>query len=532
MKEIRELKFEELTTKQKLGIVHTPLIHEAIEPDKIDYIIERIKERAIGIVWVQWKNSQKYRPFFDGVISRIREAADYPIVIITDAESGIGDYLVGQHSAIGATDSEKHAYAFGKATAIGLRERGYDMVCHPVLDARDSGWTRGYSDDKYKITRLAKAETQGLHDGGILTMAKHYPSAKYDVEVDTHMTEASCSETEKELLSAGLYPYLELIREGLLDGIMAGHEKLKNIDPDAPASMSKKCIDIIRRQGFDGLMMTDALDMMGIRETYGRVGCVGVALEAGEDAPLYYDLEPEITQNAFYECYEKGIISDAELDRAVKNILALQHKAYLYRKPKCTELTEEEISLVKSINRDSIFAVLDEGTPLSLNPNGKYYFALMVKNEYAQSTQNGLVVDTFSGGWRSPAKIINKINELFPNSLVDTFFEFPTPQNGHKILSRSLDYDEVIFITFSEFSAYVGPERLSHRVVALIDAMQNKGRIGTLIHNGNPKVTEELAHIPRRIYGGRSAEASLAVFDVLSGKIGANGKPNYKLNLK
>jgi len=532
MKEIKELKFEELTTKQKLGIVHTPLIHRAIVDGGIEYILEKIREHAIGIVWVQWSDEPKDIPFYTDVIRRIREAADYPIVIITDLEAGIGDYRIGQHSALGTTDSEKHAYAFGKATAVEARARGYDMVCHPVLDARESGWSRGYSDDKYKITRLAAAETRGLHDGGLLTMAKHYPSVKYDVEVDTHLTEGISSETKEQLLENGLYPYLELMKEGLLDGIMTAHERLVNIDADAPASMSKKVLGIIREQGFDGVLMTDALCMMGIREKYGRKDCLGIALEAGNDVPLYYAHDPKFDQEALYECYERGIISDATLDAAVKRILALQHKALLNRTPKYTSLTEEEIATVKSIDRDGIFAVLDEGTPLSLDPNGKYFFALMVRFEHISGLNDKVAVDTFSNGWYYPKEITAKIKELFPNSHVEPFCEFPMQGQNSRICTRSLGYDGIVFVTFSEFLAYMGMEHFTHRVISLTEALQHTNRIGTLVHFGNPKVVEELPHISRRIFAPRSAAATRDAFEVLAGNYPAKGKPNYKLNLK
>jgi len=532
VKELKELRFEDLTVKQKLGIIHTPLLQRGIVEGGVDYIIEKIKEHAVGIVWVQWSTTPESIDFDEDVIRRVREAADYPLVIVTDAEDGMEPYRIGQHSALGTTDSVEHAYAFGKATAIVAKSHGYDMVCNPVLDGRANGWTRGYGQDKHQIARLAAAEARGMKDGGLLTMAKHYPSVKYDVEVDTHMVEAISSQTREELISESLYPYTELMKEGLLDAVMSAHEKLPNIDPDAPASMSKKCIDIIRELGFDGLVMTDALCMMGIRARYGRKECFGYALEAGNDIPLYYANDPKFDQEAIYECYEKGLISDVALDAAVKRILALQHKALLNRTPKYISLTAEEERRARSINADGIYAVLDSDTPLAIDPNGKYFFALMVRNEYTSGVEDGLVVDTFSNGWHYPAKITAKIKELFPNSHVEQFCEFPTQGQSGRILNRSLDYDGVIFLTFSEFIAYMGVEHFTHRVISLIDAMQYTDRIGTLVHFGNPKIVEEIAHIPRRIFAGRAENATYAAIEVLAGKREAKGKPNYKLNLR
>lgn len=530
MKEIKELKFEELTTKQKLGLVHTPLLSSYCYEKDAEFVLKMIKEHSLATVWLQWDPSKA--DTIKKYIKMIRDAADYPVIIITDAESGLCDYKVGQHNAIGCTDSEEHAYAFGKATAITARKIGYNLVCNPLLDLKIDGSQRAYGSDKYKIAKLAAAEARGLHDGGLLTIGKHYPSGFNAKGIDSHMAEGICYQTEEELLDTGLYAYIELVKEGLLDGVMPGHHRFVNIDDTAPASMSKKMLSILREHGFDGIMMPDALCMMGIRSRYGREECTGIAIEAGEDFVLVYDDECEFNQNAIYECYEKGIISNEALDRAVKNILALQHKMMLLENPKYTELTPEEDKLAKSINKDAIYTKLDEGCIASLPRDGKYYFALMVRNESATGIEDGVEVDTFSNGWHYPTKIANKIKELFPNSHVEQFFQFPTQGQSGRILSRSIEYDQVIFLTFSEFLAYTGKEHLTRRVESLIESMQYTDRVSTLIHYGNPKVLENLPHIPRIIFGGVSTESTLACIDVLAGNLEAHGTPTYEFSLK
>ena len=174
----------------------------------------------------------------------------------------------------------------------------------------------------------------------------------------------------------------------------------------------------------------------------------------------------------------------------------------------------------------------DGGVPKSLDRNGKYYFALMVRNESATANEDGVEVDTFSNGWHYPTKIKNKILELFPNSHVEQFYQFPTQGQNGRILSRSLGYDETVFITFTECLAYTGPEHLTRRVESLISAMQATNRISTLIHYGNVKVLENLPHIPRVILGGVSEKSTLACIETLAGENEAKGVLTYELNLK
>ena len=83
--------------------------------------------------------------------------------------------------------------------------------------------------------------------------------------------------------------------------------------------------------------------------------------------------------------------------------------------------------------------------------------------------ENGEVaVDTFSNGWLYPSKVTEKIKGLFPNSTVYAFHQFPKQVHNMRILSDSINYDDVIFLTFSEPLAYTGSEHLTRRVETLI----------------------------------------------------------------
>ena len=121
--------------------------------------------------------------------------------------------------------------------------------------------------------------------------------------------------------------------------------------------------------------------------------------------------------------------------------------------------------------------------------------------------------------------------ELFPNSKVYAFHQFPRPVLNMCILSESIDYDDVIFLTFSEALAYVGREHLTRRVEILIEAMQYTNRISTLIHFGNPCVLENLPHIPRYILGGLSEESVETCLEVLAGEYEAKGVTTYDFKL-
>jgi hypothetical protein len=96
---MKEIKFEEMSLSQKLSFVHNATLNVWCTQEDEDYVIELVKTRAIGSVWVQWSNV--HSELVRNRIKRIRDTADYPILIITDAECGFGEYRIAYANALG-----------------------------------------------------------------------------------------------------------------------------------------------------------------------------------------------------------------------------------------------------------------------------------------------------------------------------------------------------------------------------------------------------------------------------------------------
>ena len=533
MKEIKELKLEELTTKQKLGMVWTAHVRNfnflPCPGDNMEFVLQMIRERSLGSVWVD-----PGLPNRAELMQQIKDAADYPILIICDAESGFGNYQVGQHNAIGRTGDPKLAYTFGKVTGVSAYQAGYNVVCDPVLDMCDcncvcGGTMRSLGGDKYKVTELATGIAQGLKDAGVLTVGKHYPSAKGDTSIDSHMAEGSSAATVEELQDYWLYPYMELYKKGLLDGIMTRHGVYRNIDPDHPASLSKKVIGVIRDMGFDGFAITDALIMSGVAAKFGERTCRGMAISGGNDLALTW-LDNEESFKSICETYEQGIITDERLDEAVRRVLEAQHKTLSL--PKVTEITDEDIENFNSINRDFIFAKCDEGLTPALDTDARHCFVVLVESEAEVDSHGKVNVDTMNKGWYRPGDIEKRLRELFPNSDVRFLRQFPTADETMFLLQETVPYDDVVYITFMLSAAYTGPECLTTRVTAGIQALQVTNRVSAVLHFGNPYVMEDLVHIPRIVIGGMSRDAVNYGLDVLAGKLEAKGVLTYDVKFQ
>ena len=528
---MKEIKFEEMTLRQKLSFVHNATLNKDCKQEDEDYVIELIRQRAIGSVWVQW--SVLKPDLIRRRINRIRETADYPILIITDAECGFDGYKIGHHNALGRAGKEEYSYAFGKKLGIMAREIGYNVVCNPLLDLSFSGSNRSFGSNIHDVARLAKAEARGMHDAGVLTVGKHYPSPIINADTDTHLQESICHQTVEELLATSLYAYNEMIKEGLLDGIMSGHNVMEKIDPTRPASLSKAVLNVIREHcGFEGFIISDALCMMGIRAKYGHLDPMGMCIEAGNDLANMYDpTGVERLQNALYDCYERGILSEEALNKAVKRILQAQHKALELDAQKATDVSEEEERLAKSIDADGVCAQVDDGLPPSIPQDGKHLFILMADNEYLNPKAE-LGADTFSGNWHKPELLEKKLLELFPKSDVKIIYQFPTQGQCIRVINGSFGYDQVVFITYSEFLAYTGAECFTNRFINIVNSMQYTNRISTIVHYGNPMVMQALPHISRKILGACSTSSTLACLEVLAGIREAKGRLPYDVKFK
>lgn len=524
---MKELVFEELTTRQKLGMVYNVLINGYQRtPERDEQIKQLIRDHCLGSVWIQFNT-----PKADEIIQMVKEVADYPILIITDAEAGMGDdYTIGKHNALSSTGDEKYAYAFGKAVGVTARKMGYNVVCNPLVDINDNGSPRYLSPDKKVVARFAAAEARGMQDAGILTVGKHYPSAINFNDVDSHMAQSVSVQTKEELLDQCLYAYCELNKEGLLDGVMTGHIKCEKIDPDRPSSLSKPVLDLYREQGFDGFMITDALCMMAIRSQFTDAESSALCIEAGNDIALPYLRDFMGTFEELCKRYEEGVIPEERLNEAVKRVLAAQHKAN--KEPKFTELTEEEHLLASGVDKAAVYVKTDDGVSPAISRDGKHLFVLMTRNETEVKGDGKPAVDTFSNGWHYPAKITDQIKELFPNSEVKIIHQFPNQSHCVNTLEKANNCDDTIFLTFSESLAYVGREHLTRRAETLIEAVSLNGKLSTLVHFGNPTILGNLPHIGRIIFGGVSEKGVEASIEVLAGVREATGVPTFELELK
>lgn len=515
------LKLEEMTTEQKLGMTFCA---RPSTDDDYEWVVEMIKKRALGCVQVTaWRKDR---------VDMIRAAADYPIIIVCDTESGFPRSGLPAVSfvTLAACNNDEYYELYAKGVVAGARQNGFNATWSPVVDVMhgvEHGVNpRKLSDDPMKVAHGAEIISRVFKRNGYMSGAKHYPGGQ-DMHYDSHMTAVHSNATEESLKNFDLIPYKHLIEKGLLPSIMTSHHTYRNIDPDHPGTLSPKVQNIIREMGFDGITFSDSLAMMAILQKYGEENVLGMAIAAGIDIVLpNYRTRDRVAFAQLVKNYEDGMFTEERLNEAARRVLAA-HEFIGAGAEAPDELTDEDIAKFEFIARDSVTAVCDEGVSPALDPNKKHLFVVLTDNEFNGEDANMEIVNDV---WYAPENITKYIRAEFPDSPISYLPEFPNWKDNEKILLDSAKVDDVVFVTFCAQHPYQGSNCLTRRVENLIDCTNMNGKLAAVVHFGTPSALLPLQHTERLLFGYNMPMAQPYTFQVLSGKIPAKG--TLPVNLK
>ena len=275
--------------------------------------------------------------------ARMQEYADIPVLITADLESGAG---IGARGAVAfpeplslaAANDDALAYEMGRAAGVEGRDCGLHWSFGPVADVNGHPWcpiaaTRTLGDDPERIARLMVQILRGQQDSGLIATAKHFPGDGFD-DRDQHVCTTVNPLSMDEWFAASGRPFQAAIDAGV-PAVMCGHISLPACDPgdgggpDAapPAAVSRKLLTglLRERMGFDGLVVTDGLNMGGFRQWGPREDMLVACLEAGCDMLLFVDAERDMAH--LRSAFDKGRLSEELIDEHVRRILRL--KAHL-----------------------------------------------------------------------------------------------------------------------------------------------------------------------------------------------------------
>ncbi len=512
------LTIEQMTPEQKLGRVLC--CRRLAEQDDIDFTLELVKNEACGAIQMTFDEERRPK-----LVKLFRDAANYPVIMVNDMELG---YPKSNRpklplSTLAAANNPEYVRMFAAALAKDATEAGFNGVWSPIVDIvreyTPCMFSRVAGDNAEGVLNVTKEICKVFNSYHFHATGKHYPGAK-DQALDSHMVAPHSQATKEELLATALVPYKELMKEGLLPAIMVGHQICDNIDPGIPASLSKKVIDIIRELGYEGVVYTDSLAMMGILQTFGEKQAYAMALMAGNDIllPNYRRPTREVYE-MLLESYREGAMTDECLDAAVRRVMALEQ--YCAQKPEHpVPVPDNANEIIAMAAKDCITADCDEGVSPAIDPEKKRLFVMVVPQDH---TDGDVSEEVAVVAPHNANHTIRAIREHFPNSDIELIPEFPQPMDNNRVLTAATNYEEVVVVSFCVTAPYMGTDCLTRRIEAVINALAMPGKIEALVHFGNPLALQNLHHIPRKLYGYNASASQPHAIEVLAGKYPAKG---------
>lgn len=525
---MKPLNIDELSIPQKIGqllIARTPTM---LDSDDAEFALTLIRDHALGGVQVA-PNADAHK-----IISRIQQAADYPIFIAADMETGfpLGELQIACPLSLGVVNDPQCVYDFAKITAIQAKQFGYNMIWSPIVDTatRDSllDVLRSFGENKEHVAELSISFMKAFSDCGIIGAAKHYPSIRDDGS-DSHMLEKVSYHTREELLSENLYPYRQMIQQlgSSMTGVMTSHARMLNIDPEFPATLSKPCINILRNDlGFDGLVITDSLAMMGIIQKYGDANAPALAVAAGNDLVLpNYRVTLRDTYHAMRSAFEHGLFPEDRLNEACARVIRGQGRTLV--QPAQKEISAHDREVIARINRECVCAVTNPDHPVRIDRDKRHLFVVLKCNIYDSNDLDVNFEIEFDKSW-DPQHLADLLLDKFPHSDVEFICEFPHRDQNERVCAAAAAHDDVVFVTFCDANAYQGSNGLTERVRYLIASMSYK--IAAIVHVGNPYALEQIVHVPRYIFALPHKSCIETIPAILSGEDPVKG--SLPLNLK
>jgi len=270
--------------------------------------------------------------------NQLKTKSKLPLLIGADFERGTAmRYDEGTSfptaMAVAAGGNPKDAYTMGKITASEARATGVHWVYAPDSDVNNNPAnpiinTRSFGENPQRVGEFVSAFVKGVADGSALATAKHFPGHG-DTAADSHIDLAVISASRERLEHLELVPFRAAIAAGA-DTVMTGHLSVPALEPDpnTPATLSPKILEGLLRKElrFQGLIVTDAMDMGGITVRYAPGEAAVRAVVAGVDCLLMPPV-PDAAFEALEGAVKSGRISKRRLDESVRRIL--QAKARL-----------------------------------------------------------------------------------------------------------------------------------------------------------------------------------------------------------
>lgn len=359
----------------------------------------------------QTEQTLKLTTDLQAAATRGEEGSNIPLLLTIDQEGGIvyrlgsGTALPG-NMALGATRSTAAAKESGEIIGRELSALGINVNFAPVVDVNNNPnnpviGLRSFGEDPQLVGDLGVAAMEGMQEYNVASAAKHFPGHG-DTATDSHTGLPCVNKSLDELKSCELVPFQAMVDNGV-DMLMTAHIQYPQVETETaiskkdgaeiylPATLSKTILtDLVRGEmGYEGIIVTDALNMDAISQNFGETDACIRAIKAGVDICLMPTIlrskadmpKMDAVLDGIETAVQTGEISEDRINESVKRILTLKEKRGILDYSKDTRTYEEKLAnaneqVGSELNRDlerkiaaqAVTVVKNEDNLLPLSP--------------------------------------------------------------------------------------------------------------------------------------------------------------------
>ncbi|MGA8310224.1 MAG: glycoside hydrolase family 3 N-terminal domain-containing protein [Terriglobales bacterium] len=557
-----EKTLRKLSLEEKVGQIFMIWVRaEFLNANSPEYLqlLDSMRKYHVGsfAMTVRWEPPFLYRnqPYEAAeLLNRLQEESKLPLLIAADFERGVTMRLHGATTfphamSFGAAGKIDYAEAFGRITAQEARAIGVHWNFFPDADVNSNPAnpiinTRSFGEDPQQVGDLVVAYIRGARANGMLTTVKHFPGHG-DTATDSHLSVAQVTGNRARLDSVELAPFRKAIAAGV-DSVMVAHVTVPALEPDPNrvATTSPAIVtDLLKRQlGFQGIVVTDALDMAGLTRLYSdHIGRAAVdAFKAGSDL-LLIPADLDASYNAVLDAAHSGEIPSAQLDASVLKLLKAKASIGLHR----ARLVDvgalpmvvgkpENLALGQQIADDAVTLVRDNGKLLPLKQSGTVKSGLPYQQ--VEEVRNGTVVVVFSEDVRTDAgRVLERaIKARVPDAnliYVDPRIASALSAETLKAVDQARAVIAAVFVVPTAGKAMKGADGLTNSVAlndaggTLLQAILDRATQKTaVLAMGNPYLAQDFPAIQNYLCTFSNASVSEAsAVKALFGEIAIRG---------
>jgi beta-glucosidase-like glycosyl hydrolase/CubicO group peptidase (beta-lactamase class C family) len=459
-----EKKLNEMSLSEKCAQMMMPAVYrEDLDTASDGYkkIISIVSDKKIGgLILFQGRLADQVK-----FLNQVQQISEIPLLVSADYERGLGnridDATEFPHAmALGSTLNSSYVYEVGKAIAEECTLLGVHMIFAPVADVNNNPLNpviniRSYSEDINVVSEFVREFIEGTKNYKVLTSAKHFPGHG-NTEIDSHYDLPRINGDKEFLNSNELKPFRVAIDAGV-QSMMIGHLEVPALEPipGTPSTLSKSVVSSLLKNEmeFDGLIITDAMNMDAVRKYYSDDEAVVMSVLAGCDIILM-PADPEISISALVNAVNSGRISVDRINESVRKILSA--KRWL------------QIDKSRNADIDSLLNELQNAEHLNLSKKIAEESITLLKNDSSlvpliTSKYNKISCVTITDGEGSERSIV--FQSMLEKRLVNVSSYLISKNSGSINFDTTLNAlrksDLIILPVFIDVKTYQGPIDLS-----------------------------------------------------------------------